>query len=386
MNYNNLGVLGVGKLGLPYALLYAQAKLKVYASSYKQDYVEQLQNKELDSLEPGLTELLTDTDNITFTVDNHEVINNCDIFYVMVPTPSLNNGDYDVDAVKKIINDFLEHPGSIENKILVIGSTINPGDYVEFHKMLDNTGVHLVYSPTFVAQGTVIRDIQHPHSVCVGTDDFTIFEIYKKIVAKIINDPEPNIVRVSPATTEILKLAGNSRATMEISWFNMIGQMLLRQNLEHDLDTAMKHLNFVKKNVKWQFGFGYGGPCYPRDNRAFVNFANRIGLDYQMGMLVDEFNKDHINFITDYLIGNNKKNLPFYFEYISYKPGVSIFEESHQLEVCKKLLDNNRSVIVKRSKFLVDWVCKDLSSKYGKLIQFKNQEDLNDIPLYKVKM
>lgn len=380
----NIGIIGVGKLGLPYALIFEQKGYNVFASSYKQDYVDNLKQKKIDTVEPGVEELLNSAKNLHFTVDNHEVIKNCDVMYVMVATPSTPNGDYDVSAVMDVVNDLYNHPGDVSNKILIIGSTVNPGTCKVAQDLLKSRGVNVVYSPTFVAQGTVLKDIQSPHTLSVGTENLEVAKKCKEIFSAIIDDNTPIYV-MNPLTAEILKLAGNCRATMQISFMNMIGQILLNSGLEKDIKTACDYLNFVKLTARFQFGFGYGGPCYPRDNRAFVHFTRKQGIEYPLGEIIDRFNQDHIEWLTEYFIKNNSKNLPFYFEYVSYKKGVNIFEESHQLAVCKKLLENGHAVYIESSEFLLPKIQQDLSNEFTNLVKFVKIKDLSS-EVYKIDL
>ena len=359
---NRVGIIGVGKLGLAYALCFEQAGMHVIASSYKPDYVTGLQCKRVDSVEPGIVDLLGQATNITFTTDNHTVIDTCDIIYIMVATPSTPNGDYDVSAVEQVAQDFLSH-GSVKGKLVIIGSTVNPGTTARIQCLLQPLAVDVAYCPTFVAQGAVLDNIKNPHTVSVGTDESIVYERCCALFRKIMV-PDTPIYRMAPLTAEILKLAGNCHSTMEISFFNMIGQMLINQGLERDLATANQYLNFVKRNTRWKFGFGYGGPCYPRDNRAMVHFANQHSMSYPLGELVDRFNQDHVDFLAGYLLKSNHDNLPFYFEYLSYKPKVSMFDESHQLKVCKRLLEHGATVWIQKTKFLPDYIVSDLSCEF----------------------
>ena len=64
----NIGIIGVGKLGLSYALVFEECGFNIVASSYKQEYVESLQNKIIDTVEPGVQERLTHSKNIKFTI------------------------------------------------------------------------------------------------------------------------------------------------------------------------------------------------------------------------------------------------------------------------------------------------------------------------------
>ena len=43
----NIGIIGVGRLGLAYALIFEQKNFTVFASSYKKDYVETLKSKKV---------------------------------------------------------------------------------------------------------------------------------------------------------------------------------------------------------------------------------------------------------------------------------------------------------------------------------------------------
>ena len=379
----NIGIIGVGRLGLAYALVLESKGYNVFASSYKQDYVDNLKAKHTDSREPGIAELLVNSKNIDFTVNNHEIIDQCDFIYVMVATPSTPNGDYDVSAVIDVAQDLLNHPSDMSGKILVIGSTVNPGTCDTVQHMLACRKVHVAYSPTFVAQGTVLADLVDPHTVSVGTENLAVADTCKKVFGSIIVQGTPIYV-MKPMTAEILKLAGNCRATMEISYFIMIGQILLNQNLEQDLDTACLYLNFVKKTIRWKFGFGFGGPCYPRDNRAMVHYANKIGLDFPLGKLVDQFNINHILWLTEHAISKNENNLPFYFPYISYKPGVNIIEESHQLRVCMNLLNKGKTVYIESSKFLSPETQDALIKEFTNQVKFVKINDLDKEDVYTI--
>lgn len=391
---DNIGIIGVGKLGLPYALSFERAGFNVYASSYKKEYVEALQNGTYESTEPEVLDYLEKAKNITFTIDNHLVIDKCDFIYVMVATPSTDAGDYDTSAVTIVANDFLNHSGSVNGKMLVVGSTVNPGDCDKLQELLNPIGVNVVYSPTFVAQGEVMRMIRDPHTLAIGTDSKEIANRCKDIFESIVPVTIPFFV-FKPKTLEILKLAGNSRATILISFINSLGQMLLSEGLEDDLENScfyinqvkglmlppnfnarnLEHFNKIKNQSK--FGYGFGGPCYPRDNRSLVHYANKLGIGYPYGSVTDEFNHEHANFLTNFLMKKNVKNVPYYFEYVSYKKGVAMFEESHQLRVCKNLLANGKVVYLEPTEFLLQEIIDELNKEFPGQVIVKSIKDIN---------
>ena len=48
------------------------------------------------------------------------------------------------------------------------------------------------------------------------------------------------------------------------------------------------------KFLKW--GYGYGGPCFPRDNRALNTFAEENGIDAQISRATDKMNDLHLTY------------------------------------------------------------------------------------------
>ena len=391
---NNIGIIGVGKLGLPYALSFEHVGFNVYASSYKKEYVEALQNGTYESTEPEVLDYLTKAKNITFTIDNHIVIDKCDFIYVMVATPSTDAGDYDTSAVTDVANDFLKHNGNVTGKVLIVGSTVNPGDCDKLQELLNPAGVHVVYCPTFVAQGEVMRLIRDPHTLAIGTDNKQIARKCKDIFESIVPITVPFFI-FKRKTLEILKLAGNGRSTLLISFFNFIGQVLLSEGLEDDLEHSCYYLNYVKRltsaeefdvtdtttfgNIKNQlkFGYGFGGPCYPRDNKSLTYYTNNLGLEYPYGTITDEFNHEHANFLSNFLMKKNVRNFPYYFEYVSYKKGVAIFEESHQLQVCKNLLTHGKIVYIEPTEFLLQEIVDELSKEFPDQVIIKSLRDID---------
>ena len=377
-NTNNIGIIGVGKLGLPYALALEQCDYTVYASSYKQDYVDQLQNKIVDTEEPMVKELLSTSKNIEFTVDNHRVIENCDFIYVMVATPSLPAGNYDIDAVIQVARDFISFPGNVRDKILVIGSTVNPGDSQQIQEMLDQCGVNVVYCPTFVAQGTVIKDIYNSIGLLIGTNNQTAASQCVKVFEKIIN-PESKLSVVNHTTAEVLKLALNCYTILRITYFNKIGEILAACGQGDDIEKANKTLNELdRRKGSLQFGFGFGGPCYPRDNKSLGHFANNLNIDYSIGYLVDQYNLNHNNFLFSWLNEQNTQNRPIYFHYLTYKQGTTIDVESRQFELCCKFLEHNHIVYVNPDQFLPQTMKKYLEENYPEKVFFKDKQTLID--------
>ena len=101
-----IGVIGAGRLGICFALLCEEAGYEVLVSDVREDYVDALNKGEIVTIEPEVKILLKRAKNFRATSDNREVIRQCDFIYTLVPTPSNDDGSYDVSAVWSVVNDF----------------------------------------------------------------------------------------------------------------------------------------------------------------------------------------------------------------------------------------------------------------------------------------
>ena len=102
-----IGVIGAGRLGICFALLVEQAGYNVLVSDIRQDYVDDLMEKKIKTNEPDVQELLDRSQNFEATT-KQKVIQESDIVYTLVATPSLESGDYDVSAVWRVVDDIIE--------------------------------------------------------------------------------------------------------------------------------------------------------------------------------------------------------------------------------------------------------------------------------------
>ena len=336
-----IGLIGAGRLGICLALLIEKAGYEVLASDNRDDYIKNLQKGIINTAEPEVQQYLSDANNIEFTTDNLRVILECDIIFTLVATPSLEDGSYDVSAVWKVIDDFKEAPILLDDKSLVIGCTTNPGDCNDFQGALKNTGIDIFYNPEFIAQGSIIKDLQNSDMVIIGGDGkhkSELEQIYEKIQMGFIS---PSLYFMSTKAAEITKIAVNCFLTTKISYANMLGQVLTLSGMENEIDNVLKSIGsddrIGKKYLK--YGFGFGGPCFPRDNRAFASYASKVGIEHNIGSVTDAFNEDHATFLKEFFIRKNKKKLPFLFNYLAYKPDTDILTESQQYRLCLDLLN-----------------------------------------------
>ena len=365
-----IGVIGAGRLGICFALLCERAGYDVLVSDIRKDYVNDLNAKKISTNEPEVEDLLRISKNFRATTNNKEVIEECDLIYTLVATPSLEDGSYDVSAVWDVVEDLKD---VTKKKYFVVGCTTNPGDCDAFQKYLPRN-VHVMYNPEFIAQGSIISDLKQADMVLLGVDPTLEDHVVKdiKTLYQKIQTTRAIVSVMSPKSAEITKIAVNCFLTTKISYANMLGDVLHKSGCGDETTAVLRAIGTDSRigGKYLNYGLGYGGPCLPRDNRAFAHFAQKVGLEYNLGYVTDGFNNEHAQTVADYWEEMNKDRKPFYFEYISYKKGTDIITESQQYRLCLDLLDRGFKVYIQNDRRVSSQVSEYLDEKYGDQVRF----------------
>lgn len=358
-----IGVIGAGRLGLTFALLCEKNGYEVIVSDVREDYVYNLNQRICITNEPLIQSMLLDTTKFSATTKNIEVIENADIIFTFVATPSTIDGNYDTTKVFEVVSDFYTANSMnipLYNKKLIIGCTTNPGDTSQIQQRLNMFNIQVAYNPEFIAQGEIVKGLEESDIVLIGTEyqelSNELIEIYKKIQTTTVN-----AYVMSPKAAELTKIGINCFLTTKISYANMMGDIMVKSGLEDEINMVLAAVGgdtrVGKKYMK--YGFGFGGPCLPRDNRALGHYAKNIGMELNLPLTVDNFNKEHANFLKQHYIQlNPDKSIPFVMNYITYKRGTDILEESQQFQLCIDLLNEGYCVNV----IEIDEVAKKLNS------------------------
>jgi len=373
----NIGVIGVGRIGLCYALLLDQAGYQVYAYDNNKVHVENLKQGVVNNNEPDVCNLFKNN-HIVFINDAQKIFQNCEIIYIMVPTPSNSDGSYDISKIQNIITQICKCNLDIKEKIIVVGSTVNPGNCENLEKQLQPYHASLLYNPVFTAQGTIIKDLQQAEIVLIGGKSNKVIKKYQQIYFDI-QTIKPNIHVLSFTAAEIAKIAVNCYLTTKISFANILGEILIMSKLDNEIDLTLDMIGSDTRIGKkfFKYGLGYGGPCLPRDNRALSHYASKVGIKFAMGDTVDQFNQQHTLFLADFFAKKNVENLPFYFKNISYKPNVMDIEQSQLYLLCCKLLEKGYMVYIEPIPALPKEIQTMLQMKFQDLIQFVTLTDLH---------
>jgi nucleotide sugar dehydrogenase len=332
----SISILGVGKLGLCLALNLERKGFNIIGVDISTDYTKKLNEKTFISSEKYVTEYLKESNNIEFTTDLKRGLDN-DVFFVVVSTPSTKDWKYDHSQIERIANQLIELGKQDKRKDLIINCTTFPGYCKTLQEKLAEYNYHVSYNPEFIAQGTIIRDQVNPDNVLIGESDKYAGDLIESIYKKMC-ESNPIINRMTPTEAELTKLSVNCFLTTKISYANMIGDIAERMNCDPNviLSSVGTDSRIGSKYIKP--GFGFGGPCFPRDNRALAKCGEEVGVDAIISRATDEMNEKHLEYQIEQFVKNNPdKNKIVEIPYITYKLDSIIIEESQQLKFAIKL-------------------------------------------------
>lgn len=343
---NNLSIIGIGKLGLCFALTLEKAGYNVLGVDIQQDYVDSINNKTLKSSEQNVELYLANSKNFHATTLINAALEHSNIIFVIVATPSLQNGRYDHSQVDILVDKLIQHGKQKENKHLVICCTTMPEYCDSIQEKLKDYNYTVSYNPEFIAQGTILKNQESPDMVLIGEGTVEAGDILQEIYTKHTSN-NPSIHRMTRTEAELCKISLNCFLTTKIAYANMIGDIALRAGCRPEVILSAIGSDTRIGNKYINYGYGFGGPCFPRDNRVLAIYANDKNIDAKISVASDQSNKLHLQYQVEQFVKDNPdKSKPIYLEYVTYKKESVLLTESQQLQFALQLKNLGYNVIV----------------------------------------
>lgn len=341
---SSLSIIGLGKLGSCMAVSFAWAGFDVIGVDINKDFVDKINKGIAPVQEPLLQDFLTKyKKKIHATTDISEAMQKTDVSFLIVPTPSNKDDRFSTEYLERVLGEMSSYLKHKEYHLFVITSTIMPTDTEKkLMPIIKSKNVGFCYSPEFIALGSVITDFINPDFILIGESDKKAGDILEGIYKKVCLNA--SIKRMSIVSAEIAKISLNSFITMKISFANQL--MNICQEIPNaDIDDITNAMGCDRRISPHYLkgGLAYGGPCFPRDNRAFIKFAN----DYNSGATLAK-ETDWINYLqhvklAEFILKHTTEKDFICILGVSYKPDTPVIEESPSLAV-KDILSKNRKV------------------------------------------
>lgn len=342
-----LSVIGLGKLGSPMAAVFAEKGFQVIGVDINARFVADLADGRAPVDEPDLQKLIDrNRQRIRATQNYDEAIAESDVTFIIVPTPSgpdfFFTNKYVIDSVTRIGHALRAKQ---DYHAVVVTSTVMPGstggeiktalEAASGRKVGNELG--LCYNPEFIALGSVVNDMLRPDMILIGESDAKAGQILEEIYRQS-TESNPQIKRMNFVNAELTKISINTYVTTKISYANMIGDMcdsipgadaeVVTRAVGADSRIGTKYLRSA---------IGYGGPCFPRDNRAFAALGRELGVRCDIAEATDRINEHQLSRLMGAVEAVAEPGKTVAVFGLSYKSQTPVIEESQGIVLTKML-------------------------------------------------
>jgi UDPglucose 6-dehydrogenase len=300
-----LVVIGSGYVGLVTGTCLARFGNRVICVDTDERRIEMLRRGEVPFYEPGLSDMMKRNmgeGRLSFTPDAAAALEEAEVCFITVGTPSAPDGSADlsyVEAAARDIGRTMRGGGNEKDRLLVVvKSTVPVGTSARVRGWIAEelqrrgagcsmNGPDMVSNPEFLREGAAVRDFVEPDRVVIGTDSPDAAERMRELYSFTGSE---KLLFMDIASAEMAKYAANSMLATRISFMNEMANICERVGANID---SIRQAMALDTRIGGKFlyaGCGYGGSCFPKDVRAIRDFAASSGCVPRLLSAVDEVN------------------------------------------------------------------------------------------------
>lgn len=280
--------LGTGYVGLVSGACLAEIGHEVICADIDKKKIASLKKGVIPIYEIGLEEIVernTKEGRLTFTTDLKKAIQESEVVFMAVGTPEDKvTGQADLQYVFAVAETFGKHLNGF--KIFVDKSTVPVGTAEKVEEVIKKAskGKHpfeVVSNPEFLREGAAVKDFQNPDRVVLGVKSEKARKMMEQIYRPIARNGRP-ILFTDVRSAEIIKYAANAFLAMKITFINEVANFC---------DVAGGNVKEVAKGLGYDSrigerflyaGIGYGGSCFPKDVKAFIETGREYNSHFHI--------------------------------------------------------------------------------------------------------
>ena len=356
-NSLKVGIVGIGRIGLPTALCFANSGFETIGIDINAELVNMVNSGDYPLKdEPEfdkIFEVVIHQKKLVATTNISKAVLECDIILLSLPTPIDDQNIPDYTAlllVGKSLNKVLSN-----GQIVIVESTVEPGfienELLQIIEGPDRTlksGIdfHLAACPEIANPGEIMKDFKNLPRL-VGSIDEKISSIVSQIYTHVFG--VELILMPNCKTANAVKLTTNAFRDINIAFINELA--LLFEKLGIDtytvIDAAKRKYNFQPHFP----GAGVGGPCLPTNSYQYLNSSKKIDGDFlkivKEARKINENMPNHVvNLLSDALSESNTSlnNSTIALLGVSYKPNIHDVQIAPSKEIIKILKEKNTKI------------------------------------------
>ena len=304
--------------------------------------------------EQGLDQLLQNNqERITTTIDISDAIRKTDLTFICVGTPSKIDGSIDLQQINDVSIAIGKCLGSDEKyHIIIVKSTVFPGTTESLvipilekesgKKAFVDFGIGS--NPEFLKEGTAVEDFFHTDRIVIGANDQKTREILEKVYQPL----KVPLYITNIRTSEMIKYASNAFLATKISFANEIGNLCKKMGIDsYDVFRGVGMDSRISPHF-FRSGIGFGGSCFPKDVRALISGAKKIGIDLSIlesALTVNERQPLKLfDLLSNYIPDLKGKTIGILG--LAFKPDTDDIRESRAIPIIQYLILHGARVIV----------------------------------------
>lgn len=269
-----MAVVGIGRVGLPLALSFADAGVDVLGVDRNSDHVNRVNSGILPFLEQGAEPLLKETLDLgTFkaTTESQAAVSQADVVVVTVGTPLDTNLRADTS---QLIAALAEIGGALRPGTLVITrSTLSPGttERVVVPKLAELSGLTIgeelfvAFCPERIAEGKAVEELRELPEIIGGVDERSTD--LAAAVFRLLGEHK-TIHRTDPLSAELAKLFTNVYRYVNFALANEYA--LIAEHYQRDAHEIIRILRDGYERAPIPLPGPAGGPCLSKDGYFLI--------------------------------------------------------------------------------------------------------------------
>lgn len=272
-------MIGTGYVGLVTGACFAEVGHYVTCIDINSHKIDLLKQGILPFYEPGLEAFIqrnTQDQRLIFADDYTTIDPECSIFFVAVPTPSLEGGGCNLDYVLEAVDSICQNtqgPITIVIKSTTPAGTITRLENLVFEQFDQLRQIDFVSNPEFLKEGSALADCMKPDRIILGSHSKQALERLRSLYAPFTINHD-RVIEMDPTSSEMTKYASNAMLATRISFMNELANTCEKVGANiHAVRIGMG----ADARIGYHFlyaGIGWGGSCFPKDIRALIDLSH----------------------------------------------------------------------------------------------------------------
>jgi UDPglucose 6-dehydrogenase len=338
-----LTIAGTGYVGLVTGTGFANLGNDVICFDIDRAKIDLLLDGVMPIYEPGLEELYKrnlKTNRLKFTTDAVKAVQESEIIFICVNTPTNEHREADLTAVQEVakaIGRYMDDYKIVVNKSTVPVGTAELVKNIITENQQKKIEFDVVSNPEFLREGAAVKDFENPDRIIIGTESKKAQEIMTSLYRSRARTDRP-IMITDIRSAEIIKYASNAMLATRISFMNQLSYLCEKTGA--DIKEVAKGMGLDDRigSRFLQAGIGYGGSCFPKDMKALIATFKKHDCDVDLFEAVDRINEKQKKIIIEKLksvLTINGSSIAVWG--ISFKPKTDDIREAPSIKIIEEL-------------------------------------------------